>query len=68
MTMIDKFKLNAKLCQPHSRISQFFTKTLLTKWNCVDLFTRFAYEENPIISPKQVFDMYCYTANLIISK
>ncbi|CAG8605253.1 2094_t:CDS:10, partial [Diversispora eburnea] len=58
MTKIDKFKLDAKFCRPHSGISQFFAKTFLIKWNCIDLFTRFTYEENPIISPQQVFDMY----------
>jgi hypothetical protein len=58
MTKIDMFRLDVKYCQPHSGISQFFDKTLSFKWNRVDLFTRFAYDKNPIISPPQVLDMY----------
>ncbi|RIB03626.1 hypothetical protein C2G38_759055 [Gigaspora rosea] len=58
MAKIDKFTLDIKFCHPYSGISQFFAKTWLFKWNSIDLFTRFIYELNPIMTPQQVFDIY----------
>jgi len=58
MGKIDNFTLDQILCQPNSRISQFFSKTLLMRWNYVELFTKFIYNEKPNTTPQEVLDIY----------
>ncbi|CAG8704581.1 2706_t:CDS:10, partial [Funneliformis mosseae] len=58
MGKIVNFTLDPNFCQPNSRISQFFSKTLLMRWNCVDLFTKFVYNEKPNVTPQEVLDIY----------
>ncbi|CAG8683909.1 24937_t:CDS:10, partial [Dentiscutata erythropus] len=66
-TPVEKFTLDIKFCYPYSGISQFFAKTWLIKWSSVDLFTRFIYKVNPIITPQQVFDIYYKNLSDIIA-
>ncbi|GBC08988.1 hypothetical protein RclHR1_08520014 [Rhizophagus clarus] len=58
MDKIGKFRLNANLCKPHSNINHFFAKTYLSKWDHVDIFARFVYDESPSTTPQRVLDIY----------
>ncbi|CAG8756798.1 7123_t:CDS:2, partial [Racocetra persica] len=58
MAKVDNFRLNVNLCKPHTGISTFFSKTILLWWNNIEVFTKFAYEKDPTVTAKQVFDQY----------
>ncbi|CAB5362928.1 unnamed protein product [Rhizophagus irregularis] len=62
MGKIVNFRLDPNLCQPDSGISQFFHKTVLMRWNNLELFTKYIYGEKPNTTP-QKNQVQCYGKN-----
>src|SRR5271154_2076660 len=58
MDRLEKFKLDAYFCKPHSRIDTFFAKAHLKWWNSVDHFTKSIYTHNPTVTPQEVLEEY----------
>ncbi|GBC07076.1 hypothetical protein RclHR1_07230003 [Rhizophagus clarus] len=56
MNNLDKFMLD--FVPKNYEINEFFTKTTLKWWDRVDLFTKFIYAVNPIITPQEVLKEY----------
>ncbi|CAG8478233.1 15187_t:CDS:2 [Funneliformis caledonium] len=65
MNKLDKFMLDFVL--KNSEINEFFTKTTLRWWNRVDLFIKFIYTVNPVITPQEVLNEYDQSLAKIIN-
>ncbi|RUS33640.1 hypothetical protein BC938DRAFT_470736 [Jimgerdemannia flammicorona] len=65
---MNKFRLNASVCQPYTSISKFFATTPIEHWKDVDAFTKHVYEENPMTTAQEVFNNYTRSLSDITRK
>ncbi|RUP52070.1 hypothetical protein BC936DRAFT_142007 [Jimgerdemannia flammicorona] len=58
MSKLDTFTLRESFCRPPSKINKFFAATHLKRWDKFDLIAKSVYDENPVTTPQEVFDIY----------